>query len=89
MWFVWEDEPSTEELDETLKETVVCVFYISVRGFSHLQTLCIAQKLPDSRGRGIYVYIALTHVAEQQKLTQHCKTITLQLKNLKMPEQQC
>ena len=36
MWFVWEDEPSTEELDETLKETVVCVFYISVRGFSHL-----------------------------------------------------
>ena len=28
-------------------------------------------------GRGIYVYLWLTHIAVQQKLTQHCKTITL------------
>ena len=39
----------------------------------------------ESRGRfkrkGIYVYIQLIHVAVQQKLTQHCKAIMLQLKN--------
>ena len=31
--------------------------------------------------KGIYVYIQLIHVAVQQKLTQHCKAIILQLKN--------
>ena len=29
---------------------------------------------------GIYVYIELIHFVVQQKLTQHCKAITLQLK---------
>ena len=29
---------------------------------------------------GIYVYIELTHFIVQQKLTQHCKAIILQLK---------
>ena len=29
---------------------------------------------------GICVYIQLIHVAVEQKLTQHCKAITLQLK---------
>ena len=30
---------------------------------------------------GIYVYISLIHFIVQQKLTQHCKAIILQLKN--------
>ena len=30
---------------------------------------------------GIYAYTYLIHVIIQQKLTQHCKAITLQLKN--------
>ena len=29
---------------------------------------------------GIYVYLNLIHVVVQQKLTQHCKAIILQLK---------
>ena len=32
-------------------------------------------------GEGTYVYIQLIHVVEQQKLTQHCKAVILQLKN--------
>ena len=41
------------------------------------------------RGRlkreGIYLYLQLIHIAVQQKLTQHCKAIILQLKiNLKI-----
>ena len=31
-------------------------------------------------GRDIYIYLLLIHVIVQQKLTQHCKSITLQLK---------
>jgi len=30
---------------------------------------------------GIYVYLELIHIVVQQKLTQHCKVIILQLKN--------
>lgn len=33
-----------------------------------------------SRGGGIYVYLYLIHVVTQQKLSQHCKVIILQLK---------
>ena len=32
---------------------------------------------------GIYVYIQLIHFVVQQKLTQHCNTIVLQLKKKK------
>ena len=32
---------------------------------------------------GIYVYIELIHFVVQQKLTQHCKAIILQLKKKK------
>ena len=32
---------------------------------------------------GIYVYIELIHITEQQKLTQYCKAIILQLKHEK------
>ena len=35
---------------------------------------------------GIYVYISLTHFLVQQKLTQHCKAIILQLKKKKVKE---
>ena len=34
---------------------------------------------------GIYVYIELIHITEQQKLTQYCKAIILQLKKKKQP----
>jgi len=33
-----------------------------------------------SRGKGIYIYLQLIHTDVQQKPTQHCKTIFLQLK---------
>ena len=33
-----------------------------------------------SKGEGIYVYLKLIHFAVQQKLTEHCKAITFQLK---------
>ena len=33
-----------------------------------------------SRGKGIYIYLQLIHIDVQQKPTQHCKTIFLQLK---------
>ena len=35
----------------------------------------------ESKKEWIYVHVRLTHFALQQKLTQHCKSITLQLKN--------
>ena len=31
--------------------------------------------------KDIYVYVLLIHIVVQQQLTQHCKTIILQLKN--------
>lgn len=90
MWFVWttwEDKPSTEELGETLKETIVCVFYISVwQGLFPPLDLAHFSKPAWRKREGVYVYIALIHVAAQQKLTQHSKAIILQLKNLKMSE---
>ena len=33
------------------------------------------------KGEGIYVYIQLIHIIVQQKPTQNCKAITLQLKS--------
>ena len=35
-----------------------------------------------SKREGIYVHRLLTHVVVQQKPTQHCKTIILELKNI-------
>ena len=35
----------------------------------------------ESRREWIYVYVWLIHFAVQQKLTQHCKSTILQLKN--------
>ena len=37
-----------------------------------------------SKREGIYVYIQLIHFGVQQKLTQHCKAIILQLKKMVM-----
>ena len=40
-----------------------------------------------SRGKGIYIYLQLIHIDVQQKTTQNCKTIFLQLKKKKQLNQ--
>ena len=42
---------------------------------------CVAVVGGRLHREGIYKYLRLIHLVLQQKLTQHCKEITLQLKN--------
>jgi len=42
---------------------------------------CVAMVGGRLQREGIYEYLGLIHLVLQQKLTQHCKEITLQLKN--------
>ena len=41
------------------------------------------------KGRGMYVYLELIHAVVQQKQSQHCKAVTLQLKNNLKKEKNC
>ena len=46
----------------------------------HLKSKLLGAQL---KREGMYVHLELIHAVVQQKPTQHCKTITLQLKFLK------